>query len=279
MISFLQLASLLLVPVLSTAVSCTESQAHSGPPDYDLKSPVVHKMDSKLAEISGISFRPGDDNTLYAIEDEHANLYRLNSSRAIEGKIDFGKKGDYEDIAITDSAAFVLRSDGSILRTDIRGNPDKAPSAVAENVLPAGEYEGMTIGADNTLVALCKECKMKGSKGSLIIYKISIDESTGFKAAEPTLVEIADVQKSGKKEKLAPSGLARNPADGHWYIVSSVNKLLIVLNADFGSPVTYPLDPKLFPQPEGICFDSKGTLFISNEAAGGSASILEFKRK
>jgi hypothetical protein len=35
----------------------------------------------------------------------------------------------------------------------------------------------------------------------------------------------------------------------------------------------------MFAQPEGLCFDSKGTMFISNEAAGGSANILEFKRK
>jgi uncharacterized protein YjiK len=113
----------------------------------------------------------------------------------------------------------------------------------------------------------------------LILYKISIEPSGELKAAEPTLVAIGDEKNKDNKIKFAPSGIARNPANGHWYIISSVNKLLIVLNPDFSSPVTYNLDPKMFPQPEGICFDSKGTLFISNEAAGGSASILEFKRK
>jgi uncharacterized protein YjiK len=277
--SFPHLASLLSVTVLSANIACTESQAHSSPSEYDLKSPVIHKIDSKLAEISGVAFQPGDDNTIYAIEDERANFYRLSTTGEIQGKKDFGKKGDYEDLAITDSAAFVLRSDGSILRSDIRGDSDKVTSTIVENILPPGEYEGLTIGLNNTLIALCKDCKMKGSKGKLILFPIRIDEQNQLKASDPILVEITANKQGDSKTKLAPSGLARNPINGHWYIISSVNKLLIVLNAEFGSPQTFNLNPELFPQPEGICFDSKGTLFISNEAAGGSATILEYKRK
>jgi uncharacterized protein YjiK len=279
MIFFLRLASLLSIPVLLLNTGCTETQAHSSPSEYDLKSPVIHQMDSKLAEISGIGFQPGDDNTIYAIEDEHANFYFLSTTGEIQGKIDFGKKGDYEDVAITDSAAFVLRSDGTILRSDIRGKQQEVTSTVSENILPQGEYEGLTTGLNNTLIALCKDCKMKGSKGKLILYRISIDESNELKSSDPILVEINVKDQGDSKTKLAPSGLARNPINGHWYIISSVNKLLIVLNADFGEPQTFNLNPQLFPQPEGICFDSKGTLFISNEAAGGSATILEYKRK
>jgi hypothetical protein len=277
--SVFQAASLLSVPFLCLSISCAESQAHSGPSEYDLQSPIVHKMDPKLAEISGIAFQPGNDNNLYAIEDEHANFYRLSADGKIEGKTDFGKKGDYEDVAITESAAYVLRSDGTILRSDIRGNPEEIASTEAQDILPGGEYEGMTVGSDNSLVVLCKDCKIKGSKGKLILYKISIEPSGDLKAGEPTLVTIGEEQKKDTKTKFAPSGVARSPVNGHWYIISSVNKLLIVLNPDFSSPVTYNLNPKIFPQPEGICFDSKGTLFISNEAAGGAASILEFRKK
>ncbi len=37
------------------------------------------------------------------------------------------------------------------------------------------------------------------------------------------------------------------------------------------------LDKKTFRQPEGICFDPEGNLFISNEGQGGKANILIFK--
>src|SRR6478735_8789866 len=124
----LQVASFLSVPVFCLTISCTESKAYQSPKDYNLQSPIVHKMDNKLAEISGISFKPGDDKTIYAIEDEHANLYRLSPDGTIQGKTDFGKKGDYEDVAITSTSAFVLRSDGSIFSLAIPSSDEEITS-------------------------------------------------------------------------------------------------------------------------------------------------------
>jgi uncharacterized protein YjiK len=114
-------------------------------------------MDSKLAEISGISFKPGDDNTIYAIEDEHANFYRLSPDGKIQGKTDFGKKGDYEDVAITSTSAFVLRSDGTILSSVIPTNEEDIESTSNKEILPPGEYEGLTAESNNSLIALCKK--------------------------------------------------------------------------------------------------------------------------
>jgi hypothetical protein len=38
------------------------------------------------------------------------------------------------------------------------------------------------------------------------------------------------------------------------------------------------LDKRIFQQPEGMCFDQYGNLFISNEANGGTANILKFEK-
>jgi uncharacterized protein YjiK len=37
------------------------------------------------------------------------------------------------------------------------------------------------------------------------------------------------------------------------------------------------LDPQIYPQPEGICFGTDGTMFIASEGAGSAGKIMKFK--
>jgi sugar lactone lactonase YvrE len=71
--------------------------------------------------------------------------------------------------------------------------------------------------------------------------------------------------------------LAIHPIYGDIYIISSVGKLLIILNRHGKVQNVEELDPKLFRQPEGICFSPKGDMFISNEGQGGKGYIVKFK--
>ena len=74
-----------------------------------------------------------------------------------------------------------------------------------------------------------------------------------------------------------PSGIAVHPLYADIYIISSVEKLLIVLNRRGKVLDVKELDPKIFRQPEGICFSPTGDMFISNEGQGGKGYILKFK--
>ena len=60
-------------------------------------------------------------------------------------------------------------------------------------------------------------------------------------------------------------------------MISSVGKLLIVLNRKGKVLDVKELDPKMFRQPEGICFSPTGDMFISNEGQGGKGYILKFQ--
>jgi uncharacterized protein YjiK len=65
-----------------------------------------------------------------------------------------------------------------------------------------------------------------------------------------------------------------------WYIISSVNKVLLVLNDQWKVKASYALDPVLFKQPEGLAFDRRGNMYISNEGGkGGDANVLLFAYK
>ena len=73
-----------------------------------------------------------------------------------------------------------------------------------------------------------------------------------------------------------PSGIAIHPHYGEIYIISSVGKLLIVMNRRGKVLDVKELDPKIFRQPEGICFSPAGELFIASEGQGGKGYILKF---
>lgn len=74
-----------------------------------------------------------------------------------------------------------------------------------------------------------------------------------------------------------PSGIAVHPVTGEFYIISAVGNILMVVNRNNEIVHLEKLIPKLYKQPEGICFSPDGkTLYISNEGKQKQANILIF---
>jgi uncharacterized protein YjiK len=81
-----------------------------------------------------------------------------------------------------------------------------------------------------------------------------------------------------EKIKFKPSAAAINPVTDELFIISSVNKLLVIADRKGNPKQTYPINAGLFKQPEGITFTPEGDLIISNESADrGVANLLFFK--
>ncbi|MEZ4981635.1 MAG: SdiA-regulated domain-containing protein [Saprospiraceae bacterium] len=74
-----------------------------------------------------------------------------------------------------------------------------------------------------------------------------------------------------------PSAIAQHPITEEFYILSSVGKLLMVLSAEGEINYIEKLDKKILPQPEGICFEKNGTMWISSEGKkSGNGTVLKY---
>jgi hypothetical protein len=267
-----------------------------GPPGYDLGTPKKYVVSESLHEISGICCLRGNADTLYAIEDEKGRLYSFHLGDNRFPSYKFGSHGDYEDVTILGDAEFVvLRSDGSLFVFPtglIHGGDNKTVQSYI-HILPKGEYEGLFGDAGGKLIALCKNCpdddQREEVSGYVLQYGAGSGVGTGAGSGPGHKLKITDhftvrlpagkLHSIHTKIKFHPSCLARHPLTGEWYIVSSVNKVLVVLDDKWAVKGMYDLDPALFKQPEGLAFDKAGNMYISNEGVQGNANVLLFSYK
>ncbi len=241
-------------------------------------------MPESLLEISGIAFYHDRPDTIYSIQDEDGDLYRQAWGIKKQKHAVFGKRGDYEDVAILNETVMVLRSDGTLIVFPFAEASKEEVSDLKEwkDILPKGEYE--SIYADqqtNQVYLLCKNCKddkkEESMSGTIFTWnpaKKELIPSGQFSMDLTKLIENEEILKTGLKA----SALTRDPHSGEWYILSSVNKLLVVATPDWKVKSVHRLNSSIFNQPEGLAFDKDLNLYISNEGDEISpGNILKFK--
>jgi hypothetical protein len=128
------------------------------------------------------------------------------------------------------------------------------------------------------LIALCKNCADDDQQKEVSGYVLQYGAGGALAITQHFKVEVpADKLTSiHRNVKFHPSCLARHPVTKEWYIISSVNKALLVLDDRWQLKNIYSLDPVLFKQPEGLAFDKLGNMYISNEGGQGNANVLLF---
>lgn len=263
--------------------ACNQQEKTSMPPGYDLNNPERFAMPETLLEISGIAFNQGISDTVYAIQDEEGKLFRLAWGKKKQYHSKFGKSGDYEDLSFLGGYVFILKSNGQLTGFSASETIYVELDSVKEwkKLLPKGEYESMA-GDETTgsLYVLCKNCEQDDKKSDISGFILHFDQELSL--AGQFEVDVNQIKSfSGKvKRGFRPSGLARNPKTGEWFIISAVNKLLVVTDQKWKVKGAYSLDGNIFYQPEGIAFDQVGNLYISNEGDDISeGNILKFVRK
>lgn len=259
---------------------CTSSangkHVYKSPGGYDLNKPFLLKLPVELDEISGLAFYPRD-TSVFAIVDEFGWLYKipLTGGRPIR-KWKFSGEGDYEDLAMVDKVFYVLKSNGNI--TAITFN-DHNQILKQQSPFPAHGNEFEILYYDPKLFKLtmiCKDCETDKKK-ALTAYYFNLLNKNFDDSSSINVTAIANML-GEEKIKFKPSAAALHPITGELYILSSVNKLLVVADRKGNVKQTYSIDGGLFKQPEGITFSPDGDMIISNEAAGrGAANLLFFK--
>ncbi len=267
---------------------------------YQLNKPdTSFKLVYDLKEISGLSMTR-DEQQLLAVNDEQGVIFYISPETGkVEKKVKFGKMNDYEGIEAVKREIYVTKSNGTILEVKDVGRPLQVTESFPTFLKNENDVEGLGYDAvSNSLLLACKGKAGEGDdlKKSRTIY--AFDLKTKELKPEPLLViKRATIEAFLNSEEqksrwmnywkeftieqlakaFAPSAIALHPKTRNRYILSSSGKLLVVLNSKGEILQIEKLDDTLMRQPEGLCFRSDGTMFISSEGRGAKARLLVFK--
>lgn len=231
-----------------------------------------------LNEVSGIAWV--NDSILACIQDEEGVIYNYNlQTEEIVFDVQFSEAGDYEGVALNDTDAYVLRSDGRIYEVLNFMSDSISVSHFDTPFNEDNNLESLTYNPKTkNLITVSKDedLKEKNFKG---LYEIPI--ATKIQKNSPVIKidmnaeAFASFQKKKAEKTFNPSDIAIHPKSGDYYIVDGKNPKLLILSANGTFKDLHQLNKFHFAQPEGITFSPDGKLYIANEAANGVATIME----
>lgn len=255
-------------------------------------------MPKLLNEISGLSMSYSD-KYLLAVQDESGILFVIDQATgSVKREIPFGKLGDYEGVEIVGKDVYILKNTGTLtLIKNVDQRDEQTTEPFNTELNKENDVEGLGYDKNNNRLLLA--CKGKaGNSPELQNRKAIYAFDLNKKALDPTpILSIgqAEVQKylqaharEARLEKVieffsnpiefefSPSSIAVHPLNGNLYLLSAVGNIFMVIN--FQGEVVYleKLKGKVHQQPEGLCFDSKGGLFISNEAGNDMPGMIYY---
>ena len=263
-------------------LSCKNKNRYTSPKGYNFEQPEKFKMPSSLLEVSGIAFNGGKSDTVYSVEDESGKLFSQAWGNKKQSNVKFAKSGDYEDLAIVNGKAIILKSNGHLYTFNLSEKSNKEADKVKEHkgLIPKEEYESIYADDNGSKVyIICKSCDLEKKKKQVTGYTLNY-ELDSFMVVDTFALNLEEIPKLNPKLKanLSPSAMTFNKLTNEWYILSSANKLLIIADRNWKIIAAHKLNSSTFNQPEGIAFDSDHNLFISNEGDEVTdGNILKFR--
>ncbi len=257
------------------------------------------ELADELLEISGLALAP-DGKRLLAVQDEHGIVYELHpETMQILRRIEFVPEGDFEGIAIAGDTIYVVKSSGTLYRIVHAGTPRQQTDKVKAGLTKAHDVEGLTVDlAHRRLLLACKAAPPEQLQDEKHVYALSLPDLTldttpvlrirladmvawlqrapASPVHEECLAFLTRPERAGTLS-FSPSGIAIHPQSGHYYVLSAAGRMLAVYSPEGRLQGLHRFDKTLLEQPEGICFDARGRLYIASEGKRGKPVIVVFK--
>jgi len=254
-------------------------------------------LHSDVEEISGITCSQ-DQRHLLAVQDENGVVFVLDKAKAErKASIDFWKDGDYEGIARTGSLVYVLKNTGTLYEISGLGLPGQEVTKYNDFLNSDFDTEGLAFdSANHRLLVACKDSGGESGFDAFTrpvfafdleskalaespAYRITREDIYAFLNAHDTLPfwsrMIDDFGPDEAKMEFNPSALAVHPFSGNLYVLSSAGKKMLLVMDPNGQILHVTKLPKAqHNQPEGLCFDAEGRMYIANEGKGSTPPLL-----
>ena len=269
-------------------------------PNYNfLRANRTLSLPVELDDIAGLSLSP-DGRSLIALNYKDGDIYYIDKwSGEFENSIRFKHRGKYKGIEAVRSDVFIVKENGSIVHVTELG-ADKPKTKTFDTPLNAKfAVHGLTYHPiRNELLLACQ-----GNDGdqafddSKSIYVFDLDSEELFRQPmfliedrdvfaylnqyRPPIEEGDELFYTPPVDKpFEPSAIAIHPRTDELFMVSASSMVLVILSEDGRLLHAERLDPFLFNEPEGMCFDLDGTLYISSKGGRGvTGKILLFSQQ
>jgi uncharacterized protein YjiK len=262
-------------------------RAQSGPAaaalaHYDLRGTPEWRIElpADLSEISGLALTP--DGALLAHGDERALVWRFDlTTRRPVGRFGLAGHagvlhGDFEDIAVVGDRLFLVTSAGVVVEGRVAADGRTVPAVRrTPDLRGACEIEGLTWDAPTrSLLLLCKTTRNKRWQGHVVVLAVSVD-TWRFEEAPRLLVSEKRLAAVTGEKRFHGSALTWHPRTGTLLLLAGPQRTYAELSRT-GEVLGGGRLDKRHRQPEGIAVTPDLSLLISDEAAGGIATITAY---